>query len=102
MSNQKRLYKNEEKAIIGGVCQGLAEYTQIDVTLMRLLVVFVAIFTTGIPVVLIYLIMWIVLPNKKELDLKQSSERHDAFSKKNNDFDLDDDDFTIDEKEYYD
>ncbi|MEC9485379.1 MAG: PspC domain-containing protein [Candidatus Izemoplasma sp.] len=102
MSSQKRLYKNGEEAVIAGVCQGIAEYIDVDVTIVRLLTVFIAIFTSGVPVVLIYIIMAIVLPEKKELGYTNAKpkKRQDAF-KKDNEFDLNEDDFTIDEKDYY-
>lgn len=102
MPSQKRLYKNGDKAVIAGVCQGVGEYLDVDVTIVRLLTVFIAVFTTGVPVLLIYIIMAIVLPEKREIEYTEASpkKRQDAF-KKDNEFDLDQDDFTIDEKEYY-
>ena len=48
--------------MLGGVSQGLAEYFNIDVTLIRVL--FVLLFFTPFPSVLTYFIFWAVLPNK--------------------------------------
>ncbi len=60
----KRLYRASEKdSMVAGVCAGIAEYFEIDPTLIRLLWVFLTIasFGTG---VLAYLIAWIVIPRK--------------------------------------
>lgn len=56
----KRLYRDPENAVLGGVCSGLAAYFSIDPLIMRL--VFVALFFAGGASILIYLILWIVLP----------------------------------------
>ncbi len=59
----KKLYRNEDEAIFAGVCTGLADYFDIDVTLMR--VIFVLLFIGGGSGLLIYIILWIVTPLKK-------------------------------------
>lgn len=65
MSIQKRLYKNKQYAKIGGVCQGLGEYFDIDPTIIRVLWVIAALFYgTGL---LIYFVMWAILPEKNEV-----------------------------------
>jgi len=61
-SEVKRLYRSADDQMISGVCAGLAEYFGIDPTLVRLLFVFLAL--AGGPGVLIYLIMWIVVPER--------------------------------------
>lgn len=60
----KRLYKDKRNAKIGGVCAGLAEYFNIDVTLIRIVwgVLGLA-YGTGL---LLYLVCWFVLPEKSE------------------------------------
>jgi phage shock protein PspC (stress-responsive transcriptional regulator) len=58
--NPKRLYRIREGAMIGGVCNGLAAYLGIDVTLLRILFAFLALtFGSG---VLLYIVMMIVIP----------------------------------------
>ena len=49
-------------AMLGGVAAGLAEYFDIDVTLVRALLV-VGIFAP-VPVVLPYIVLWAVMPVK--------------------------------------
>jgi phage shock protein PspC (stress-responsive transcriptional regulator) len=56
----KRLTKGEKK--IFGVCSGLADYLEIDPTLMRILFV-IAFLGFGVGL-LIYIIMAIIMPNK--------------------------------------
>jgi len=46
-----------------GVCAGLAEYLNIDVTLVRLIFVFGALFTC-FSFGLLYLILWLVVPEE--------------------------------------
>lgn len=56
----KRLVKGEKKLF--GVCSGLANYFDIDPTVMRILfLVAFLFFGTG---ALLYLILWIVMPDK--------------------------------------
>jgi len=62
MTSPKRLYRSKEK-MIAGVCAGLADYLNIDPTIMRIL--FVVIAFAGGASLLAYLIMWIIVPEEK-------------------------------------
>jgi phage shock protein C len=55
----KRLYRSRTDRMIGGVAGGVAEYFGVDSALIRLIAVVLAV--TG-PGVLIYIVMWIVVP----------------------------------------
>lgn len=57
-----RLYRNEQDKIIGGVASGLANYFGIDPAIIRVL--FVALFFGGGSGLLIYILLWIVLPSR--------------------------------------
>lgn len=57
---ERRLYRSKTDSTIGGVCGGLGKYFSIDPTLIRLVFVLLAVFGGG--GVLIYLILWIVIP----------------------------------------
>lgn len=58
----KRLYKTSEGAMIAGVCAGIAEYFNVDVTLIRLgFVLLTMMGGAGLPV---YVIAAIVMPSK--------------------------------------
>lgn len=56
----KRLVRSTSTRIIGGVCGGLADYLNMDVTLVRILTVLISLFT-GVPVIL-YVIALFVIP----------------------------------------
>ena len=58
----KKLYRSKKNRVIAGVCGGIAEYFNIDPTLVRLLwIFFVIIWGSGI---LAYIIAWIIIPEK--------------------------------------
>lgn len=62
---KKRLYKIEEGKKVFGVCGGIAEYFNVDPTLIRLLwVVLVLCVGTGI---LAYIVAALIMPNKSEI-----------------------------------
>jgi len=56
----KKLYRQLNDKILGGVCAGLAEYFEIDTVLCRVLFV-IALFM-GLMGFWVYLILWIVIP----------------------------------------
>jgi phage shock protein PspC (stress-responsive transcriptional regulator) len=58
----KKLYRDEYHKVLGGVCAGLAEYFEMDVTVLRLLFAF-TFFIMGVGFGT-YIILWIVLPKK--------------------------------------
>src|SRR5207244_1759900 len=62
MENYKRLYRSNHDVMIAGVAGGLAEYFNIDPTIVRLVFVLLAFVSMAVPVVLIYLILWIIMP----------------------------------------
>lgn len=59
----RRLVRDRDDRMLGGVCAGLAHYLGVDVTLVRLLTVLGAIFSVG-TVVLAYLVAWILVPDR--------------------------------------
>ncbi|WP_158827131.1 PspC domain-containing protein [Mucilaginibacter lacusdianchii] len=59
----KKLYRDEQHKTIGGVCAGLADYFGTEVSVMRLIFVLALIFKGG--GLLIYIVLWIVLPRKE-------------------------------------
>jgi len=48
--------------MLGGVCGGLGEYLDVDVTPIRLLFIALTIFTALFPMVIFYIIAWIIVP----------------------------------------
>ena len=60
---RKKLYRDPMNSAIGGVCSGLGYYWNIDTLLIRVLFIFVALWGGG--GVLIYVILWIVVPEAR-------------------------------------
>ena len=61
-----RLYRSLDR-VFGGVCSGLAEYFKVDTVLVRIVIVVLAI-VAMIPVTILYGVLWLVLPARKEGD----------------------------------
>ena len=58
---EKKLYRNTSNKMIAGVCSGLAEYLNIDPTIVRLIWALIALSGAGI---LAYLVAAIIIPEK--------------------------------------
>ena len=63
----KKLYRSETDKLIGGVCGGIAEYFDIDSTIVRL--IFALIVISGGTGLVLYVILWIVVPTKSNAGL---------------------------------
>jgi phage shock protein C len=61
MDATRKLYRSRTDRMLAGVCGGLAKYFNLDATLIRVL--FVALTVMG-PGALIYLAMWVIVPNE--------------------------------------
>lgn len=60
MSNYRRLERDLQNRVLGGVCSGLGNYFDMDPTIWRVL--FFILFWLGLSGLLIYIILWIVMP----------------------------------------
>jgi phage shock protein C len=58
----KRLERSKSNRVLGGVCAGVANYLNMDPTLVRALTVLLTLFT-GVPVV-VYLVLLLVVPEE--------------------------------------
>jgi phage shock protein C len=61
MEEPRKLYRSRTQRMIAGVCGGLAEYFNVDATLMRVLFLLLAVF--GGSGIVIYIVMWIIVPD---------------------------------------
>lgn len=59
-----RLYRSREERKIAGVCGGLSEAFDVDVTLVRLAAVFLCLASGVVPLVVTYLVAWWIIPLK--------------------------------------
>jgi phage shock protein C len=66
----KRLQRSRTEKMIGGVCGGLGEYFEIDPTVIRVL--WVAINAAGGAGIILYLILWVVMPEQPPAPLGPS------------------------------
>ena len=67
MAQEKRLMRSTTDRWFGGVCGGLGDYFNIDPTVIR--VVFFLLFWFGWGGALVYLVLWIVLPQEPAADI---------------------------------
>ena len=60
----KRLYLSHTDKKIAGVCGGLAEYMEMDPTIVRLIAVVAGLVTGIVPFLLAYIVAWVIVPVK--------------------------------------
>ena len=60
---QKRLLRSNDR-VIGGVCGGIAEYLDIDPTVVRVAYTVLTLFTVFCGI-LLYPVLWIIIPEKR-------------------------------------
>ena len=63
----RKLTRPRAERKIAGVCAGLAQYFNLDVTLVRILCVFLTLATGVCPGIVTYLLAWIIIPSEPEL-----------------------------------
>ena len=61
-SGSSRLYRSSTDRIIAGVCGGLADWLGWDVSLIRILYVLISFFSAAFPGLIVYIILWVVMP----------------------------------------
>ena len=63
----KKLYRSSNR-ILAGVCGGVAEYLDVDPTLIRVIYAVLSMFTAAFPGLLLYIILMILMPNYDQLN----------------------------------
>jgi phage shock protein C len=64
MAQTRKLYRSRTDRKLAGVCGGLAQYLNADVTLIRVL--FVVLALLGGPGLVMYLVLWIIVPEEPQ------------------------------------
>jgi phage shock protein C len=64
-ADRKRLYRSRSDRWFGGVCGGIGDYFNTDPTVIRVIFVLAALVLGG--GLLIYLILWLIIPLEPEL-----------------------------------
>jgi phage shock protein PspC (stress-responsive transcriptional regulator)/capsular polysaccharide biosynthesis protein len=68
---EKKIYRSSKNKVVGGVCGGFADYFNVNPTVLRILVFLVIIFSNLIGLI-IYSILWLVIPSD---NLKENKKR---------------------------
>jgi phage shock protein PspC (stress-responsive transcriptional regulator) len=63
-SLSRPLRRSRDDRVVAGVVGGLAEYFELDPTLARVLFVVVSILSAAFPGLLVYVIMWVLVPEE--------------------------------------
>jgi phage shock protein C len=69
----KRLYRSTKDRKIAGICGGIAEYFNIDPTIIRIIAILLLL-PGGLPGFIPYVVMWIVIPNDPGDRVKNAKE----------------------------
>jgi len=70
----KQLKRSPSDSMLGGVCGGLGEYFDADPNLIRLIFVVFGIVSSGVGI-LVYLALWMILPERNEESTQPIAER---------------------------
>ena len=62
MADGKKLYRSRDNRMIAGVLGGIAEHFGWDATMVRVAFVLLAIISAAFPGGLVYLVMWLIIP----------------------------------------
>lgn len=61
-SSTRPLHRSTKNSMIAGVLGGLAEHFDLDPTMVRVVYVLVSIVSAAFPGILVYLAMWMIIP----------------------------------------
>ena len=62
---ERPLRRSPDQKMIAGVIGGLAEYFDRDPALLRVLYVFISVFSAAFPGIFVYLILWVIIPLRR-------------------------------------
>lgn len=78
MNTSKRLYRSTQDRMFAGVAGGIAEYLEVDPTLVRLF--FVALTLMGGPGIIIYIVLMLIVPERPQDSYPWKAKREDLQS----------------------
>jgi len=61
---ERPLRRSNENRIVAGVIGGFAEYFDRDPTLLRVLYVLISVLSAAFPGILVYLVLWVIIPKR--------------------------------------
>jgi phage shock protein C len=59
---EKKLRRSRNNQMIAGVCAGIAEYLNVDVTIVRVAYVLLSVLSVGFPGIIVYIILMFIMP----------------------------------------
>ena len=59
------LQRSRDQRLIAGVCGGIAEWLGWSTTLVRVLFVLVSVLSAAFPGILVYIVLWVLMPNRE-------------------------------------
>ena len=62
MSTGKKLLRSRSDRWVAGICGGIGDYFDVDPALVRLVYMLLTFFSAGFPGLMIYLVLWLVMP----------------------------------------
>ena len=62
MDTTKKLTRSRQDRMVAGVCAGLADYFNLDPTLVRAGYVLLSLISAGFPGLFVYLVLWVIMP----------------------------------------
>ncbi|HIT54340.1 MAG TPA: PspC domain-containing protein [Candidatus Fimivicinus intestinavium] len=68
MDLNKKLYRSRNDKMVSGVCAGLANFLNIDPTLVRVIYAVLAVFTAVVPCLVLYIVLAIVIPQEPMIE----------------------------------
>ncbi|MFZ4450981.1 PspC domain-containing protein [Salibacterium aidingense] len=63
----KKLVRSQSNRMLAGVCGGIADYFNVDPTLIRIVSVLLFFVTAGFPVLVAYIALAIIMPNEGDV-----------------------------------
>jgi phage shock protein C len=63
LPDRNRLYRDKDRALLGGVCAGIADWMGLNLTALRVITVLLAIPFTPV-MIITYLALWILIPKR--------------------------------------
>jgi phage shock protein C len=72
VDKMKKLYLSKKDKMLAGICAGIGEMLDIDPTIIRLAFVFIGIATAIFPLVIAYIIGWIIIPEHPDDQVVES------------------------------
>ena len=74
-ASRTKFYRDKRQGKFLGVCAGIADYTGLDVTLVRICMIAAVIMGSGAPLLLYFIVAFMVPDKPRELDLQSVEEQ---------------------------